>query len=162
ANEPLAQQAGGHLRVEHFERHPAVRVLRHRQEDPGHAPRADLAFDVVVGRQARAQGVEHVNHARNLADPRLPGERRDGPLADSVPRATISSWTASVRCGTPPTCGWQRTMRCSASPCGCWSGSCPASLSCWTISGGAPSSTPCPGTTDWSRKRLRPREGCLR
>src|SRR2546426_8180413 len=41
-----------------------------------HAPRADLAFDVVVGRQARAQGVEHVNHARNLADPRLPGERR--------------------------------------------------------------------------------------
>src|SRR2546427_7549815 len=26
ANEPLAQQAGGHLRVEHFDRHPAMRV----------------------------------------------------------------------------------------------------------------------------------------
>src|SRR5216117_1387618 len=156
-NEPLAQQAGGHLRVEHFDRHAAMRVLLHRQEDPGHAPRADLAFDVVVGRQARAQAVEHVNHARNLADPRLPGERRGGPLADSVPRATISSWTGSVRCGAPPTCGWQRTMRCSASPCGCWAGSCPASLSCWTGSGRAPSSRPWPVATAWSRRRRRSR-----
>src|SRR5207247_2611745 len=48
ANEPLAQQAGGHLRVEHFDRHAAMRVLLHRQEAPGHAPRADLAFGVAV------------------------------------------------------------------------------------------------------------------
>src|SRR5256885_11221877 len=60
ANEPLAQQAGGHLRVEHFDRHPAMRVLLHRQEDPGHAPRADLAFDVVVDRKSTRLNSSHL------------------------------------------------------------------------------------------------------
>src|SRR2546426_1544981 len=119
ANEPLPQQAGGHLRVEHLDRHPAVRMLLHRQEHPGHAPGADLPLHVVAGRQTLAQRLEHIKHARNLAAPRPPGERRDGPLADSVPRATISSWTAAAPCGTPLTCGWRRITCCSASPYGC-------------------------------------------
>src|SRR5439155_4188030 len=119
ANEPLTQETRGHLRIEHFDRDAAMRMLLHRQEHPGHAAGADLAFDVVTGGQALAQGVEHVQHARNLAFPPLPGESSDGPLADSVPRATISSWTAAVRCGAPPTYGWRRTTCCSASPCGC-------------------------------------------
>src|SRR3989454_3490981 len=114
ANEPLAQEAGGHLRVEHLDRHPAMRMLLHRQEHPGHAAGADLAFDIVAGRQALTQRVEHIEHARKLAVPPLPGESRDGPLADSVPRATISSWTAAAPCGAPPTCGWRRITCCSA------------------------------------------------
>src|SRR5256886_4129153 len=102
ANEPLAQEAGGHLRVEHLDRHPAMGMLLHRQEHPGHAPGADLAFDIVTGRQALTQRVGHIEHARELSGPPLPGRSRDGPLADSVPRATISSWTAAVPCGGPP------------------------------------------------------------
>src|SRR2546422_10448136 len=83
ADEPLAQQAGAHLRVEHLDRDPAVWVVLHRQVDPGHAPGTDLALDIVAGRQGRAQGVEHVEHV-------VPTYRRAPHLANHRPALSIS------------------------------------------------------------------------
>src|SRR5437867_4138804 len=55
-----------------------MRMLLDRQVDAGHAAGTDLAFDVVARCQARSQGVEHVEHGRNLAFPGGPGERHAG------------------------------------------------------------------------------------
>ena len=55
ANEPLAQEPIGDLRVEHLDRDAPMRVLFDGQVHPRHAPRPDFAFDVVVGREELPQ-----------------------------------------------------------------------------------------------------------
>src|SRR5881398_1208251 len=90
SNEPLPQETGGYLGIQHFDRHPAMRMLLHRQEHPGHATGADLALDVVAGSETLAQGVEHVEHLPKLVVGGRPSEWRVCLLADFRRRATIA------------------------------------------------------------------------
>ena len=90
SNEPLPQETGGYLGIQHFDRHPAMRMLLHRQEHPGHATGADLALDVVAGSETLAQGVEHVEHLPKLVVGGRPSEWRVRLLADFRRRATIA------------------------------------------------------------------------
>src|SRR3989454_9992938 len=62
ADEPLAQQAGADLRVEHLDGHAATRVLLHRQVDARHTPGADLALHVEARGETFAERIEHVEH----------------------------------------------------------------------------------------------------
>ena len=70
ADEPFAQQPVAQLGVDDLDRDPAVRMLLHGQKHARHAAGADLALDVVVGREAFAQRVESVEHQRQLNRPR--------------------------------------------------------------------------------------------
>src|SRR5438874_9973656 len=85
-----SRRTGAYLGIEHFDRHPAMRMLLHRQEHPGHAAGADLALDVVAGSETLAQGVEHVEHLPKLVIGGRPSEWRVRLLADFRRRATIA------------------------------------------------------------------------
>ena len=57
ANEPLAQQPGGQLGIEHFDRDAAMRVFFDGEVNASHSANADLAFDVIVGSEGFAERV---------------------------------------------------------------------------------------------------------
>ena len=90
ADEPLAQQAGADLRVEHLDRHAATRVLLHRQVDAGHAAGADLALHVEARGETFAERIEDVEHRRQVSVGWRARRATRGLLADFAPGATIS------------------------------------------------------------------------
>ena len=63
-DEPLTEQAGRDLGVQHLDRHAATGVLLHREVDPRHTARADFPFDIVARGEALTQHVEHIEHQR--------------------------------------------------------------------------------------------------